>query len=303
MRGSALLGVMVAASSFGFGMLSLSKLQGNLTLANNEVKQYDEALKFGKSKLEQMRGFEAVNSKTGLAAYQDINSGTDSVNGHSSTFSRTWSVTDSSNGKSKAVVVTVSWSGQKGTTESISLNSTINQTSAASSGQLFLTSAAGSIVPNSNQISPNVPEGATDNGDGTSNYTPSGSSTVLTYDNTSGEVTKIDGNDAHSISGLISLGTGSLGPSGGVQLADIDVSANNTNGTSYCSDTNSGAYSCIVSNAWGGTINLTGVTGVEVCINATQPYSNITSNLISNDDMVIKGGESCLSGYSLHQSL
>ena len=76
-RGMTLLDVLLAIVIFAVGMLALTSLQGNLSRSSADANARTAAVNIAEELIEEMRTFEQTQSETGVVAYQDIVSTTD----------------------------------------------------------------------------------------------------------------------------------------------------------------------------------------------------------------------------------
>jgi len=162
-----------------------------------------------------------------------------------------------------------------------------------SSGKLMTTESV--ILPSFETIAPKtVPTTAVDNGDGTLTYTATGGET-LTYDKASGEVTEINGINAHTITGTVKVAQDSLAPSTTLSISSLSVTSSDSN--IYCVfsgvDTEGGFYYCHIADNWGGSIQVSGADGNTICTTSTQPYAGVTTNLTNQDYYIINASMSC----------
>lgn len=149
-QGAALIAAIISVVIFGFGIVSLTKFQNNLFENNTDAKHRVEAMQFGQEKIEQLRAYEVLNTEVGKMAFQDIATGTDSKTVISTTYNRSWTVTDSADGSYKSVDVVVAWAALNGVSKTVNINGKISKVDPADSGLLIssVPSSAGSIAPN-----------------------------------------------------------------------------------------------------------------------------------------------------------
>jgi len=288
-KGFILIESLVAVFVIAFGSLAVTKMQGNLVKGNSVAKQRSEATLLAQRKIEELRNYSQIS------VFNAIASSSDTVGADNTSYTRTLTITNNINPNYKQVNVAVTWSTRESDTESITLTSMINESDPALAGKLILPKPTPTLSPSVPTAI--LPNGATDNGDGTSDYVvPNTSPTVtLTYDNSTGGVTKINGATAITLAGSITEGTGGDSPSGGFNISSVVVSPSSSY-TYYCTqglENGSINYSCVLANAWSGNINLSGFTGAKVCTNTTQPYSNLVSNVSNQDFNVIKSTKTC----------
>lgn len=322
--GFAMVEVLVTLLILAGGLLAVGKFQGTLIENSSLAKQRTEAVMLGQQKIESLRAYEVLTTTTGKFAYADIATGADTVNGTNATYARSWAVAASSSPAYKRIAMTVGWTDNRGGAQSVSLATLVSSSDPALSGSLIAI-AGGHDQPYGRNLS--IPTTATNNGDGTSTYLPPGSSGVsLVYNNATGQISGItsggvtQGVTAQSISGYISLGSGSDSPH--TALSAINASVATISGTSYgCWDNSTTAtypgyatYTCAMSTGWSGSIILSGFvigesTGADkVCryyktdsVGHPYAYANVTASLTSQNYIAIRGNNPCVSGTVLHQ--
>ena len=291
--GFSLVEALIAFLILSIGIAGAAKYQSYLIQNSALSKQQTEAVLLGEQKMEDFRSYETLNTTSGKFAYADIVSGTDTVTGESAIYTRTWTVTSNTSPTYKTVAITINWTSQ-GVVQSVSFTSFVAGVDPTTVGKLVLNSS----VPASASRNASIPAAAVNLGNGTSSYTPPGTTTTLIYDNTTGVITTINNVVAHSVVGTVALvGTGSNAPVS--TLSTISISASNNSGSSYCTYDGNGNYTCTVSNGWGGTITPTNTGTDVICMNFTQPLVNVTGNLTGDNFGLVQSGQSCPSGYQL----
>lgn len=181
MGGIALIEPLVAIIITGAGLLAVAKFQANLIEGGGQGRQRAEALHLAQDKLEALRAtaYDSIADGSDTAASQTVKN---------ATYSRSWDETTTSN--YKTVTVMVNWTDQNNTAQSLALAGIISSHDPSGSGVII----SETFTPGSNLRTPfergiTIPVPAVDNGDGTSSYTPPGTSGVhIVYDNASGEV-------------------------------------------------------------------------------------------------------------------
>lgn len=331
--GFAMVEVLVTLLILAGGLLAVGKFQGTLIENSSLAKQRTEAVMLGQQKIESLRAYEVLTITTGKFAYANIATGADTINGANAIYTRSWIVTASNSPAPayKSITMTVSWTDNRGSAQSVSLATLISSSDPALSGSLIAIASGGHDQPYGRNLS--IPTAATDNGDGTSTYLPPGSSSgaSLVYNNATGQISGItsggvtQGVTAQSIRGYISLGSSPDTPN--TALPVINVSVATISGTSYgCWDNSTTppdepgyylgfvTYTCAVSTGWGGSITLSGFVIGEstntdkVCryyntgsTDHPYAYANVTANLTSQNYLVIDGGKLCPIGTRRHQ--
>lgn len=294
--GFTLIEVSVAMFVLAVGILGVGKMQAEISKNNSIAKQRTEAAVLAQDKIERLRNFSVLITTTGKRAFSDITTGSDSISGTNANYTRSWAITENTTPAYKKVSVSVTWTSAENSNESINLSSIIGKTDPIYSAKLFTIDPTIQTAPNLQQsVSLLIPDSAVDNGDGTSDYTPPGSSVTLTYDNTSGSVIKVNGSTAHSIVGQVEIAVGSDAPTPSKTTANVATTSSAPN--IYCfyhpSSDYLANYICHVANTWSGSIFVTGTSNIKICTNTSQPYSNVIANLMSQYYLVIKKTRAC----------
>lgn len=184
-RGSALISAMVSAAVLSVGILGLAKLGSSNSYKINQAKQTAEATMYAQNLIEQFRSVEGVDSSvtttvSGATTTNTVgsvdgsnveNSNYESISGVTSSFSRTWSVTEDASTGTKNVVVSVNWSDSKGQTQTVTLASKLASVDPADSGRLMLSPSSDAITFTAPVVSDSV-EVVTDNGNGNNGNGP-----------------------------------------------------------------------------------------------------------------------------------
>ena len=118
--GVALIDAIVAMLVVGAGMLALAATQLTLTRSADVARQQGEASRLAQLKLEDLRGYTALSSASGVRAWSDLASGTDTVSTNTA-YTRTWTFTGSSADPMRAVNVALSWADRSGTAQQLFL--------------------------------------------------------------------------------------------------------------------------------------------------------------------------------------
>ncbi|NVZ11332.1 hypothetical protein HW932_18950 [Allochromatium humboldtianum] len=218
--GIALLETLMAISVMGFGLIAISKFQGNMVRNTSFVHEQNLAIKAAESKIEEMRSFQTLAVTTGMTSYDGIVTGSDTVTSGVVTFNRSWTVTPrTSPGLFKEVIVSVTWNDAQNLGRTVQISSLIQGFDPKT-----LASVIRSYAPPGNPVQPfnrvlKVPIPAIiDPTDPTKSiYTPPGAPSVnIRLDNTTGLVTSLNGiattNTTFLLSGYIGFGSGSTSP-------------------------------------------------------------------------------------------
>ncbi len=300
-KGGVLIEALISAAVLSVGILAITKMQTTMARSSIDSNQQNKAIILAQEKIEELRNFSTK------AAYTNLSNSSDTLSSKDTTYTRTWSLTPNTDPNYKAVQVAVAWTTATNESKSVQLNSIIADHDPMDSARLFAISDFASKYEQNSSLAPNS---ATDQGDGTSDYTPlNAPNSTLTYDNSTGDLTLINDATAIKISGSITLGAGQDKPPTSFDLTQTVVvtSREGQSDSSYCTQSGSESlftYECVVNNSWSGTISLSGISGVKVCTNTTQAYSDVVGTLTSQDYQVIDSSMSCSgSTPTLHQSL
>lgn len=144
-RGYYLLEVLIAFLIIGVGILALLHLHSVVSTNITLNKQRIEAATLAQDKIEEFRNYQKLLTTSGYTAYQDITSSTSAqtVTGTSATYNQSWTVTTNTNPDYKIVTVTVSWTSQLNTAESVRLSTIIGENDPAASGRLLNVPSSG----------------------------------------------------------------------------------------------------------------------------------------------------------------
>jgi Tfp pilus assembly protein PilV len=206
-QGVTLIEALVALLVMSFGMVALVALLGNLRRSTDVGKQRSEAMRLAQAEVAKLRAFSLVEKAnpldTTVSDYEnDIVTPpapvTLTVADSNTAFTIGRSVTDLTSGNqawAKTVKVEVSWrdrgSSATDPLQTITLNSIISRTDPAFAGAVGITPApGGNRQPQERH--PAIPPGASDLGNKTSAFRPSGlASVVWVFNNVSGAITKL----------------------------------------------------------------------------------------------------------------
>lgn len=146
-RGLSLTEVLITMVILGLGVVALMRLQAYIIGYNAIAQQQAEAILLTHEKIEKLRDFSQVNSQTGVKAYADVASGSESVSRANTTYTLTWSVNDVTSPKQKIINTTISWVDARNNNQSIKLSSIISENDPSEQGNIVDGSGAGSIKP------------------------------------------------------------------------------------------------------------------------------------------------------------
>jgi hypothetical protein len=201
-RGVSLIEALVALAVMAFGLLGVAGMQATLRFNADVAKQRSEAVRMAQEQVETLRGFSALADTAGELDYNEIASiATDDVavpvGFGNTTFERTTVVTDpgANDPQFKSVSVTVEWldrqTASSGVKQSVRLNTAVVPISPELSASVGL---PGDHAAPQRPLgrSPAIPRLAVDQGDGTSVFTPPGStSRTWVFSNATGQITKL----------------------------------------------------------------------------------------------------------------
>lgn len=290
-RGVSLMEALVALVVMAIGAVAVVGMQATLRLNGDVAKQRAEAVRLAQEVVEDWRGFTQFNAVVGQTDWTELTSTATATThlGSNTTFSR--SITVVTRGAadddplSKTVHVAVTWDDRTGQPQRVALNTIIAGIAPELGGALSLP-AEGSLIRNPQGRHPAVPQSATDQGDGTSRYSPPGAGTAYwIFNNATGLILQVcppspatcdPDSKAVPLSGFIRFATGVSQPTSAMAEAptdppmtvqmmvdqdvpiDQDVTCYQETGSTYV------AYICavpinLVSSKWSGQSRLTGI--------------------------------------------
>lgn len=220
-RGVSLIEALVALAAMGFGLLGVVGLQSTMRFNSDIAKQRSEAVRIAQETIEARRSFSALNTTIGQVAYADIaSSGPIAVAGIASntTFTRTETVQGTNGARTRTLVVDVTWNDRTGQQQAVRLTTAISGVTPELSATLGLP-AFGSPTRLPGGRNAAIPRSAVDQGDGTSLFSPPGTSHLgWIFDNVSGFINKIcvfgvcSTANARLLAGFVSFATTSTQP-------------------------------------------------------------------------------------------
>jgi len=188
-RGVSLVEALVALAIMAFGMLSLIGVQATMRLNSDLAKQRSEATRIATEEIELLRSFTSmavVGGQPGIS-YDEIASRTveayqppGAIGNTSYRVERTVSLVGGT--QQKVVMVRVLWDDRTGTRQTVTMDSVISGTDPVLSGLLSVP-ARPSATNQRNGRHNSIPPDAVDQGDGSSRFTPPGSSGIAWYFN------------------------------------------------------------------------------------------------------------------------
>lgn len=208
--GFTLLESLIALLIGGFGLLAVARLQIGMQGESDRSRQLTEATFLGQRRIEMLRAYQQVGAAdaAGLTAgrwgYDNILTGTETVNGTNATYAVSWTITQASASATYATVaplvpvqfktaqVQVAWTDRNGAARTANLSTVIAEADPATSLALTVP-PAGTPIRRPKNRDLNVPVPAIDLGDGTSAFTPPGAAATvrLVFDNITGIITKV----------------------------------------------------------------------------------------------------------------
>jgi hypothetical protein len=201
-RGVSLIEALVALAVMAFGLLGVAGMQATLRFNADVARQRSEAVRMAQEQVETLRGFSALAGTAGELDYNEITSiATADVavpaGFGNTTFKRTTVVANpgATDPQFKSVSVTVEWLDRQtatgGVAQRVQLNTTVVPISPELSASVGL---PGDHAAPQKPLgrSPAIPRLAVDQGDGTSVFTPPGStSRTWVFSNATGQITKL----------------------------------------------------------------------------------------------------------------
>jgi Tfp pilus assembly protein PilE len=110
---------LITIAFLAVSVIALVSFQSYLTYDNILSQQKTRALLLATSQIETLRDYQVLNNTSGYTSWQSIASGSSSVTGNTATYTVTWTVTSFANPTYKNVDVTVTWTDQRGTAQSV----------------------------------------------------------------------------------------------------------------------------------------------------------------------------------------
>lgn len=128
--------VLIAIIILAGGLIALVNFQADLFRGHSDTSQHSQALQLAQNKLSDLRRYTVLDTTSGQFAYQDIANGNDSQVIGNTSFTRAWTVTESTSPPYKTVAVTVSWTNRQNEAKSVTLDSIIGKVDPAISGEV-----------------------------------------------------------------------------------------------------------------------------------------------------------------------
>lgn len=290
-RGVSLVEAIVALAVMGFGMMGVVAMQVSMRLSSDVAKQRSEATRLAQEEMERLRTYTLVAAApgSGRLSWAEILSQPEADitpvagTGRNTTFKRAVTVTDLGAGQTKMVNVAVRWKDRTDQWQSVQLTSTMTLVRPDLAATLGMAPPgdARNQAPFGRHAA--IPPAAIDQGDGTSQFTPPGSSGYWVFNNTTGMIEQVcvaPGNCTTAyyqlVSGFVRFALGSdqpepsdaeQPPSSAVTLAIEVVATFPSTSTTPCFEELSArfvAYYCAVpvtpltGSKWSGRVNVYG---------------------------------------------
>ena len=190
-RGVSLIEAVVALAIMGFGMLGVVAMQIAMRQSSDISKQRTEASRLAHAAIEARRPVSAMTATAGQVAWTDLVSpGAETIAGANATYTRTVTILDTGSGRSKNFVVDVQWTDRSGVAQSVRLVSSIAGSMPELAMSVGVPAWGDSKVRNPRGRNPAIPPAAVDQGDGTSKFTPPGSTSSWIFNNSTGYIEK-----------------------------------------------------------------------------------------------------------------
>lgn len=257
-RGFTLIEILVSLIILSGGLLAVAKFQVFVLQSGTDSKQRTEAVLLGQQKLELLRSFVQIAACSGCSNYSaNITNGSDTASGRNAVFTRTWTVTTSTNPAYKTVEMKVTWADMHGVTQTVVLNSRITNADPAGSGNLVLLSGGYGPAPSEH-------ENENDHGNDHAHSDDSGAHHDSTPAPDGASPTEIGASPvpgspavaSRTIQGSIQAGDGNPN----MTQPTVTGSTGASCALSYDGN-NVAGYSCTVANGWTGTITANGGAG------------------------------------------
>ena len=318
--GASLVEAVVTVGMLAVGLVALANIHTTQMSTISDTRQSAEAEKVAKTQMEQLRTYSVLENTAGFTAYNNISSGSQSITGKNATYNASWVVTNETTLSAKKIDLTVQWTDSKNVSNNVRMVSYISNKAPIDSGRVLdATTTNVSISPGNNEVpiveevvptveevvdevvdqvpdeellGDNPEEEATPDNGTTTVVTDSGNTLVYSA---SDEIISINDKTPYFISGVFDIPTsGQFAPTPAITNADLSITPSNTTDAECFKSNSNNAYSCVVGEAWSGTMVIGEVGNVNAiaCTNAS-PYSNVASNFSNQDYHLIKTTKSC----------
>lgn len=136
-RGVGLLEVLIAFAVFAIGIVALIHFQTEMVSNRILSGQQNEALHLANNQIDTLRHYETLETTAGKVAYDDIATGSTVVSGATASYTVSWTVTTNTAPAHKVIVVSVSWTGPSGATQTMRLDTIIGRVSPSHAGEVM----------------------------------------------------------------------------------------------------------------------------------------------------------------------
>lgn len=275
--GFSIIEILVALLILAGGLLTVAKFQVVLVQTGSESKQRTEAVLLAQQKLESLRSFVQITSCAGCVDYSaDIANSSDSVTGRNAVFTRTWTVTSSTNPAYKTIEMKVTWPDLHGVTKTVVLNSQVTNADPASSGNLVLGSAGSTTTTSSTTT--------------TTTTTTTVAATTTTTAGTTSTTTSTAGTTTTTVAASLTISGSIQAGSGSPNMTKPSVTGSAGAACTLSYDgSNVSGYACTVASGWTGTVTGVGGTGnTDATTPASYSFTAIASNQSGKNFIVTK---------------
>lgn len=293
--GYALIDALIAFLIAAIGIYGLVITQTRMALNADVAKQRGEATRLAQQRVEDLRAFTTIAPVAGQLAWNDLASGSDTINTNAA-YTRRWTISGNSSSTMRSVDVSVSWTDRAGDDQSVLVASVISKTDPANVGSLGFPLPANTTLKRPKNRSMNIPVPAIELGEGKSVYQLASNFAVI-FSNDSGYVVQkcskvvstladlnsgCEAYDAFILAGYVSRTMASWPATLGISTAELTgLDGGRAVQCSFAdaTDQNDGTtiagykyYLCILpivtGGNWSGTVRLTGMasgTDYRVC--------------------------------------
>jgi hypothetical protein len=197
MRGVSLVEALVALAVMAIGLLGVVGLQATLRANADVSRQRSEAVRIAQQRLDESRGYSSLDGSDGRT-YESLATAPGeliptTVANTEFTLHQTVTDIDPEVGRAKVIELRVAWRDRRAESDNqwVDFATLVTGTPPALAGSLFLPAGdTGLALPQGRN--PAIPAQATDNGDGTSRFTPGGGDGVAwVFNNVTGVITSI----------------------------------------------------------------------------------------------------------------
>lgn len=172
-RGFTLLEALIALVVVAVGLVTLVGVQLRLSRDAEVAKQRTEAARLAQEKLEELRTFTQIDAGAGVASWEGLAAGDETVAGLTSntSFTRSWTLGGAADDTQRPLQVSVAWANRASDdTETLTLNSVVSRTDPETAGSLAFPREGQRALKRPKNRSLNIPVPSLDLGDGRSVY-------------------------------------------------------------------------------------------------------------------------------------